>query len=355
MSELTDPAGIKTFSIGFEEKSFDESSYARQVARLFGTDHHEQILTPGTMTEILPEIWDFLDEPFADASIVPTYLLSKFTRQHVTVALGGDGGDELFAGYDPFLAHRLAGLYDWVPGAFHSRVVEPLMGRLPVSTDNMSLDFRIKQFLKGIPYPAAIRNQVWLGSFSHEEQPGYLSQDFRAECNGFTPYDDITAAEQGMRFRDLTDEIVFLYSRFYLADDILTKVDRASMATSLEVRAPFLDTDFTEFVNALPSRWKLHGLTRKYILKKSLEKKLPREILYRKKKGFGIPLSKWIKEDLKSLVLDVFSPNRIRGAGIFDAKAVTRLVDEHLAGTRDNRKQIWTLLMFEMWRERYAP
>jgi len=355
MSELVSSERIKTFSIGFNEPSFDESGYARSVARQFGTDHHEQILTPSTMVDILPEIWSFMDEPFADASIIPTYLLSKFTRSQVTVALGGDGGDELFAGYDPFLAHRLACMYDWVPGSIHRGIVEPLAALLPVSTANMSLDFRIRQFLKGVPYPVPIRNQVWLGSFSREEQPGVFNRDYFAAYSDFDPYSEITQAEKGVVFRDRTDEIVYLFSRFYLCDDILTKVDRASMACSLEVRAPFLDRDFSEFVNSLPSNLKLKGLTRKYILKKSLESKLPRSILHRSKKGFGIPLSKWIREDLRPLVLDVFSHARISRAGIFNAGAVQRLIHDHLTGKKDNRKQIWTLLMFEMWREKFAP
>lgn len=354
MSELVSANRIKTFCIGFEEESFDETDYARKVARIFGTDHHEQTLTPKKMIDILPEIWGFLDEPLADASIIPTYLLSKFTRQHVTVALGGDGGDELFAGYDPFLAHRLAGLYDWMPGFIHAKLVTPLAQHLPVSTRNMSFDFRIKQFLKGISYPAAIRNQVWLGSFSWDEQPHFLSKDMNASLDGFNPYSEILDAGHGMNFRDQTDEIIYLYSRFYLADDILTKVDRASMACSLEVRAPFLDVEFAEFVNSLPSRYKLRGLTRKYILKKSLGKKLPHDILYRGKKGFGIPLSKWIKKDLLPLLSDIFSPTRIRQAGIFSASAIEQLIGDHISGARDNRKQIWTLLMFEQWRTHYA-
>jgi asparagine synthase (glutamine-hydrolysing) len=353
MSGLMPAEKIKTFSIGFAEKSFDESGYARQVAKLFGTDHHEQTLTPRTMIDILPEVWSFLDEPFADASVIPTYLLSQFTRQSVTVALGGDGGDELFAGYDPFLAHRLAWIYDWMPHLIHSRLVEPLAEKLPVSTGNMSLDFRIKQFLKGIPYPVPIRNQVWLGSFSKEEQPQIFRKDFLSSLNGFDLYQDIYDSCREMRFRDQTEEIIYLYSRFYLADDILTKVDRASMATSLEVRAPFLDVEFAEFVNSLPSRYKLHGYARKYLLKKGLEKILPRDILYRKKKGFGIPLSEWLKNDLRNLVLEVFSPERIRRAGIFNPPAIEAMVDQHLKGKKDNRKQIWTLLMFEMWQENH--
>lgn len=354
MAEMMPPEQIKTFSIGFEEKSFDESNYARDVARQFGTDHHEDILTPAKMVEIVPEVWDFLDEPFADASIIPTYLLSKFTRQFVTVALGGDGGDELFAGYDPFLAHLFAGYYEKVPGFIRDNIISRLVQRLPVSTENISLDFKLKQFLKGIPYEPPVRNQVWLGSFSKEEQKSIFSSDVGHILNGFDPYRDIHDACRGMEFRDSLDEIIFLYSRFYLSDDILTKVDRASMATSLEVRSPFLDVEFAEFANNLPSGMKLKGLTRKYILKKSLEKKLPKEILYREKKGFGIPLAKWFKKELKPNLLDVFSPSRINREGIFNSKVIQTLLNDHFSGKRDNRKQIWTLFMFEMWKERFA-
>jgi asparagine synthase (glutamine-hydrolysing) len=354
MAELIPPEQIKTFSIGFREKSFDESSYASEVARQFGTDHHEQILTPGKMIDILPEVWDLLDEPFADASIIPTYLLSKFTRQFVTVALGGDGGDELFAGYDPFVAHIAARYYERIPGFIQNSIFRPLVQLMPVSTKNMSFDFKLKQFLKGVPYEPGVRNQVWLGSFSKEEQKDLFAPDIRRLLNGFDPYGDMHQACQEMEFRDPLDEIIFLYSCFYLQDDILAKVDRASMATSLEVRSPYLDVQFAEFANSLPSRLKLKGLNRKYILKKALEQKLPREILYRKKKGFGIPLAKWFKKELKTPLLDVFSPQRLKQEGFLNTGHVHKLLDDHFSGKKDNRKQIWTLFMFEMWRERFA-
>lgn len=354
MSELIPPDQIKTFSIGFEEKSFDESSYARTVSEFFGTDHHEQILTPEKMIDILPEVWSFMDEPFADASILPTYLLSKFTREHVTVALGGDGGDELLAGYDPFQAHTVARYYEKTPRFMQNIFANQIVQRLPVSTRNMSIDFKLKQFLKGIPYKPAVRNQVWLGSFTKEEQEGVFTGDVNQILNGFDPYDDIHKSYNGTKFRDHLDEIIYCYSHFYLADDILTKIDRASMATSLEARSPFLDVDFAEFVNRIPSKLKLNGLTRKYILKKSLENKLPKKILYRKKKGFGIPLTKWLKKELKQSLLDTLSPSRLNQSGLFNTKTIKTMLDDHFSGRKDNRKPIWTIFMFEMWKERFA-
>jgi asparagine synthase (glutamine-hydrolysing) len=353
MAELMPADRIKTFSIGFEEKSFDESGHARSLARLFGTDHHEKIFTPSMMLETLPEVWAFMDEPFADASVLPTYMLSKFTREFVTVALGGDGGDEIFAGYDPFLAHRIAGLYETIPAWVRDGIIAPLLRALPVSTKNMSFDFRVKQFLKGIPHPQAVRNQVWLGSFDMGEQKKLFTPERFCLLNGHDPYEEIQESCRGMEFRDELDRIIYLYCRYYLGEDILTKVDRASMAASLEVRAPYLDVEFSEYVNRLPSRFKLHGLTRKYLLKKGLERKLPHDILYRKKKGFGIPLAKWLKGELKPILLDVFSPARIRREGLFDGGVIETLLRDHFSGQKDNRKPLWALLMFEMWKEHH--
>jgi asparagine synthase (glutamine-hydrolysing) len=354
MTEIVDSRLVKTFSIGFEEKSFDESHYARMVAGHFKTDHREKTFTVSEMFGILPQVWDFLDEPFSDASILPTYMLSKFTRETVTVALGGDGGDELFAGYDPFLAHRLANAYSaLVPGWFTKGIVSPLVSAMPVSSRNMSLDFRLKQFLKGVSFPRSVRNQVWLGAFPQDQQKQLFSANTLEALAGFDVYEDIGASLEGRSFRDWIDEITFMYERFYMGEDILTKVDRASMAVSLEVRTPFLDQEFSEFANNLPSRFKLHGLTRKFILKKALEKKLPREIIYRKKKGFGIPLTKWLRYDLRPMLEDLFSEERLTSEGLFNPTYVRTLMNEHFEGKRDNRKQLWTLLMFEQWKQRF--
>ncbi len=349
MAELMSPSQIKTFAIGFEEESFDESRHARRVAQYFGTDHREQILQSKTLIDILPEVASFLDEPLADASIVPTYLLSKFTRQHVTVALGGDGGDELFAGYPTFQAHRLARYYK-VPRVLHERMIRPLAGRLPVSTDNISFDFKVKQFLRGIGPRPEIRDQIWIGSFMPCEQRALL-QGRAAEIDD---YEDIAEAEKHCDTGNGMERLIYLYCKFYLQDCILTKVDRASMACALEARAPFLDYTFVEFVSLIPFRLKLKGLKSKYILKKAMSDKLPPEVLARPKKGFGIPVGKWFRRELRSLLLDSLSESRIRGQGIFQPREITRLVDEHLRGTRDNRKQLWTLFMFQLWYEHYG-
>ena len=348
MAERVDPAEIRTFSIGFEDPSFDESSWARTVANFYGTRHHEEVLKPQTLVDILPRVAAFLDEPFADASIIPTYLLSRFTRQHVTVALGGDGGDELLAGYPTFAADRAARFYR-IPRLLHDRFVVPLAGRMPVSTDNFSFDFKVKRFLRGAPYDAGIRNQVWLGAFGPDEQ-GDLLRDHAVD----DPYADVAAAERDCTSRDPLERLIYLYCRFYLQDDILTKVDRASMACSLEVRAPFLDHTLVEYIATIPPDLKLRGFNGKYILKRAMADRLPPGIARRSKKGFGIPVAKWFRGELRSLVHETLSPARLRQQGIFHPETVQRLLLEHDRGSHDHRKQLWTLFMFQLWSDTYA-
>jgi len=349
MTELLDAGQIKTFTIGFEDRSFDESQYAKKVSGYFKTDHQEKILNPKVMIEILPEVLNFLDEPFADASIIPTYLLSKFTREHVKVALGGDGGDELFAGYDTFPAHKLARIYEKIPNFVKKYIIEKVIYNLPVSFNNLSFDFRLKQFLKGIPYQPEYRNQVWLGSFSPPEQNSLFSEDLVKETENLDLFEDIRLSLGDCDARNYIELIIYLYCKFYLQDDILVKVDRASMACSLEVRAPFLDYRFVEFICGLAANFKLRGMTTKYILKKMMKKTLPGSIINRPKKGFGIPVAKWLKDDLKSLVLDELSFDKIKRENLLNPVYIQRLLDEHVKGLKDNRKQLWTTLIFELW------
>jgi len=352
MADLMPAAQVKTFCIGFEESSFDESSHARRVADFYGTNHHEEILNSRTLLDILPEVAGFLDEPFADASVIPTYLLARFTRRHVTVALGGDGGDELFAGYPTFPAHRLAELYGIIPSVLHQRLIQPLAQALPVSTDNFRFDFKLKQFLRGATLPSGIRHQTWLGSFSPPEQRELLDDAFGP--HQLDDFSDILQAEKHCHTNDVLNRLIYLYCKFYLQDDILVKVDRATMARGLEARAPFLDYTFVEFANSIPSNLKLRGLSTKYILKQALGAKLPPDILSRPKKGFGIPIAKWFRTELRQLLLDTFSEERIRRQGLFNYNFISHLIKGHLDGSKDNRKQLWTLLMFQLWFDKYG-
>ena len=343
-------AKIQTFSIGFTEKSFDESEYARRVAQHLGTDHHEQIFSSKDAVALVPTIGKLLDEPMADASILPTYLLSRFTSEHVKVALGGDGGDELFFGYDTFTAHKLAAWYEKIPSGVRRHLIEPSLMRLPVSLRNMSLDFKAKKFISGFYGEEKYRNQRWLGSFNTEERLSLFAPALHETSSSWNEFEDIDCY-----LRDLPegiapeDALTYLYLRMYMMDDILVKVDRASMYNSLEVRAPFLDTRVVNFATSIKTDFKMHGFTTKFILKKLMEDKLPHDIVYRKKKGFGIPLAEWLKGDLKPLVLDLLSPERLKRQSLFDSSATEVLLREHFEGAADHRKQIWTLLIFQLW------
>jgi asparagine synthase (glutamine-hydrolysing) len=290
----------------------------------------------------------------ADASILPTYLLSKFTREHVTVALGGDGGDELFAGYPTYLAHRFADSYERYLGFLHPAITV-LGNLLPVSDSNISFDFKIKKFLSGIDYPEGIRNSVWLGSFPFLENEKALSPEVRAHFNHNQLVEEIIYNEKAYPYDDQITKLQYLDMRLYLQEAILVKVDRASMASSLEVRAPFLDHELVEFVMSLPSTLKLKGLTSKYILKKMMKGLLPDKVINRPKKGFGVPIAKWVKGELRGLFEDCLSSDRIKREGFLNPGYVTLLLQDHLSNKKDNRKQLWTLLVWELWVNQYHP
>jgi asparagine synthase (glutamine-hydrolysing) len=336
-----------------EDPSFDESKYASLASKYIGTEHHEQMMTPADLLNIIPDLPDILDEPMADASILPTYLLSKFTRGHVTVALGGDGGDELFAGYPTYLAHKIANQYERYLGVLHP-AIHYLGNLFPVSDNNISFDFKVKKFLSGIGYPPGIRNSLWLGSFSFPEIRKALSPEFLNHFNELRISDGIISYEKEFPLGDQINLVQYLDLKLYLQESILVKVDRASMACSLEVRAPFLDHELVEFVMGLPSHFKLKGTTSKYILKKALKNYIPDEIIHRKKKGFGVPIAKWAKGELRDLFRDLLSTNRMKREGILNSEYVTSLLQGHLANKKDNRKQLWTLLVWELWMNRYG-
>ncbi|HKE05282.1 MAG TPA: asparagine synthase (glutamine-hydrolyzing) [Blastocatellia bacterium] len=339
---------VKTFSIAFEEKSFDESSYARLVADHLGTEHYEQRFTEREMLEIVPEIPRLLDEPLGDGSLIPTFLLSRFTRERVTVALGGDGGDELFAGYPTYAAHRVADYYRGLPRLLREGLIEPAVARLPVSTENLSFDFKAKRFVRGAALPAGERHTVWMGSYTADQQRSLLSGELLAACPDEEVFDEIRTFDYS-NGHDVVEMMMTLDATHYLSECVLFKVDRASMAASLETRAPFLDHTLIEFLTKLPVDLKLRGLTGKYILKRAMRGRLPQQVIKRPKKGFGMPVAKWVKGELRTFVRDTFAPERLKRRGLFNPDYVGRLLDEHERGVADHRKLIWTLLMFEMW------
>jgi asparagine synthase (glutamine-hydrolysing) len=343
---------VKTFSIGFEENSFDESRYARQVATHLGTEHYEATLSVETAADLISEIGTWLDEPLSDGSLIPTYMLSRFVRHHVTVALGGDGGDELFAGYPMYYGHKVAGYYSSIPRFLRSALIEPVVNRLPVSTANLSFDYRAKRFVRSSNVDIVARHHSWFGSFAGDEQEALLIEDVRRQTSG-----DIYAGPRHIFDScDAPSEIErtqCLDVNFYMAEDILTKVDRAAMAVSLETRAPFLDPRVAQFAASLPFEYKLRGSTGKYILKKAVEGVLPAEILSRSKKGFGIPIADWLKGRLNPLMHDLLAPPRLRDQGLFEPDHVQKLIREHERGLASHHKQLWTLLVFQLWYDNF--
>ena len=343
---------IKTFSIGFEEDSFDESKYARQVAVHLGTEHYEDRLSAERAGDLISDVGKWLDEPLSDGSLIPTYLLARFVRKHVTVALGGDGGDELFAGYPMYYAHKVAAYYKTIPKFVRAGIIEPVVNALPVSTKNMSFDYKAKRFVRASKFDPVTRHHSWFGSFSIDQHERLLTRDVLDATN-----DDIYRdARELLEHSDAMNEIEqmqYLDINFYMAEDILTKVDRAAMAVSLETRAPFLDPRVGQFAASIPVGYKLRGSKGKYILKQAVKDLLPREILSRPKKGFGIPIAEWLKGRLNPLLHDMLEPAKLKEQNLFDADFVHKLIREHETGAASHHKELWTLLVFQLWAENF--
>ena len=338
---------VSTFSIAFDDPSFDERPYFETVARAIGSDHHTETLRARTMLELVPRMASVVSEPLADGSIFPTYFLSRYTREHVKVALSGDGADELFGGYPTHRVWRAGRTAALLPARIRRAMSSASHKYLSVSHENLSLDFRIKKFLEGLDRDPLVQNERWLASFQPE--------DVATTATSFDP-----AAQSRLvasfhaaveKARTPLERIVRLDRRFYLQDGVLVKTDRASMASSLEVRVPFLDNAMIAFANGLPADRKVRGRMSKWLLREYARQIFPESIWRRPKKGFGAPLAQWFRSELRPLVRDTLAPARIERNGFFRPEAITRLLDEHEAGTRDHRKRIFNVLMFTMWYE----
>jgi asparagine synthase (glutamine-hydrolysing) len=334
---------VRTFSIGFDERSFDELDDARLVARQFDTEHQELVLRPDA-AQLLPALADAFDEPFADSSALPTYLVSQLAASEVKVALSGEGGDELFGGYYTYAADLLA-----PRAAPLARLARPFVERLPSSDRKASFDYRAKRFVRAAHLPPLERHHGWKEIFS---------PDARAELTGrsssFDPvkllrarYDETVGSDELARLQDVDLGV-------YLVDDLLVKTDRASMAHSLEARVPYLDTIVSNLALALPSRHKVRGLRKKLLLRKAAEPLLPRQIVYGRKRGFSIPAAAWLRGDLVPFARETLAPDRLRRQGYFQPDAVARVLDDHVAGREDLSRQLWGLLAFTLWYERHV-
>ncbi|MBV9561159.1 MAG: asparagine synthetase B, partial [Bradyrhizobium sp.] len=299
-SGLTGPGQLQSFTIGFTERSFDESEHAERVSRLFQSRHSARQLNLDQARHVIPELLEKTGEPLGDSSLLPTYLLCEFARREVTVALSGDGADELFAGYDPFHALRPATIYqNSVPAILHG-ILKNMARRLPVSTRNMSLDFKLKRTLNGLSYGPELWNPTWLAPLS----PPEIERLFGERIDTDELYGEALDLWRGSPGLNLIEKTMEFYTRYYLQDGILTKVDRAAMMNSLETRAIFLDNDLVEFCRRLPSALKYRAGVGKYLLKKMLRRKVPADLVSRPKKGFGIPLALWLREMPQHIPLD---------------------------------------------------
>ncbi len=339
---------IQTFSVGFDDPSFDESAQARAVAAYLKTDHHERVFSAQAVFDLLPEVVAWLDEPFGDASILPTHLLSRFARKEVTVALGGDGADELMAGYPTFSAERASRFFGRMPRLARG-LIRKAVDQIPVDHRNLSFDFKLKQFLRGAGETSTLAHQRWLGSFSGGEIERLLVDRPSIDVEG----EHLGRIEPLLTGREPLENSLALYQNTYLPDDILTKVDRASMACGLEVRAPFLDTEIVDFLARLPANYQRDRGVSKRLLKRAATGHLPDSIIHRSKKGFGIPVARWLRGPLAPMLSSVLHPDRIGPQGLFRPTEVSRIVREHQSGMRDHRKPLWTLLMFQLWHDQW--
>lgn len=350
---------LRTFSIEFEEESFDESAFSQAVARRIGSLHTKRTFGQDRFTPVLDAVRGFVDEPFGDASILPTHFLCRTVKEEgVTVVLSGDGADELLAGYPTYTAQRMADAALLLPGGrLGLRAAGALAERwLPSSYENVSFDYKLRRFLLGAPLPPGRRQATWLGSFSEPEMLRVLAPDMRAALAKDSPWSEVDALPLQAEGASPAERMSWLDLCTYMGDDILVKVDRASMAVALEVRVPFLDYRLVEMAARMPWDVKLRGTQGKHVLKRAMRGLLPGQVLRRGKKGFGMPVARWLRGPWKGLLLDTLGSGRAGASGWFDQGEVDRLIAEHLDGRRDRRRPLWTLLMFRWWEEgRWGP
>ena len=350
MTEVS-PSPPLTFAIGFGDPTYSELPHARAVAAHCGTRHHEEVLTPDYLS-LLPEVISQLDQPIADFSVFPTLLVARMARRHVTVALGGDGGDELFGGYDTYRADRLsARLLDWQPAPLRA-AAEWLARGLPLGTGKRGLANELRRFLEGARLPSDWQHLRWMVFLREEQRTRLYTREFRAHVEGAA--EGLVRALLEHEGADRLAAQMRCDLRLYLPEDILAKVDAMSMATSLEARVPYLDNDLVDLALAIPSGLKVRGGERKWILKRAFAGSLPEAVLRRGKEGFSIPMKQWLTHEWNGLMHELLSPGSLAAEGLFDARYVARLMREHETGAHNHSHLLWALMVFQLWRDRFA-
>lgn len=352
MAEQSDKP-VKTFSIGFEEEDYSELKYAKRVAEHIGAEHHEFIVKPNAI-EILPLLVEHYGEPYADSSSIPTYYVSRETRKHVTVALNGDGGDESFAGYERYLAMRLSEKYHKIPALLRKGLIENAVNLLPSSaTKRRSKVKDIKRFVKAASLPKVERYLSLVNAIDKSSKENLYTEDFKKQVKSADSAQFLTEWFDKSNGNGIVDATMFTDQMTYLPNDLLVKVDIASMANSLEARSPLLDHKVIEFAASLPESIKLKGAENKSLLKKVGARLVPREVLYRKKMGFGVPIANWLRGELKDFLRDNLLSEKFEKRGILKQDVVEKMINEHLSGEKDNYNQLWTILMLELWFQRF--
>jgi asparagine synthase (glutamine-hydrolysing) len=339
-----------TFTAGFDRKSYDESSEARLVATTLGTEHVEETVRPD-MIESMPELLTFFDEPFADYSAIPTFLVSKLAARHVKVVLTGDGGDEVFAGYPTHVAYKVSRIFTAIPRFIREGLINPLVMALPTSMDRISFDYMAKRFVSGADLPPERGHYWWKVIFNEVEKQNLVRPDFLKDMRDTFEVFDVHFRKS--QHAHPLNRLLYVDAKTFLLDDNLVKVDRMTMANSLEARVPLLDHELLERVACIPPHIKLRGLQTKGLLRRAVRNLLPPEIRKGKKKGFTPPLPFWIKNELKGLLCHYFSEERIRSTGFLNEKYCSQVLNEHLSGKKDNNRQIWTIFALLCWLDKY--
>ena len=349
-SALAQP--VSTFSIDFEEKSFSEAKYAQMVADRYNSDHHVITARPDIVRLLQSLIW-YADDPLADSSMIPVYLIAEFARKHVTMVLTGDGGDEVFAGYETYNAHYVRKMYRKIPAFVRKQIIKRLVDALPVSLSKVSFDFKAKRFVTGAELDEEESFFWWRIIFTETAKNDLYSQAFRERLDVRPTKHLYKEYFSRSRTDDPLNRMLYVDTRFYLPSDMLVKVDRMTMANALEARVPFLDHEMVEFAATIPPSIKFKNRSKKYILKKALSPLLSDEILYRKKAGFNVPVNAWLAGELRDYAGDVLAPERIARAGFFEPAAVAKLLSDHERRVVDNSFCLWGLMCFQLWYEMF--
>jgi len=343
---------IKTFSIGFDEQDFSELHHARRVAEHVGADHHEFIVRPDAM-EVLPTLVEHYGEPFADSSAIPSYYVSKETRAFVTVALNGDGGDECFAGYERYAAMNIAQKYANLPGVLRNGVISNVVNALPGFDTRQNPLRKARRFLAAASLPPVERYLRWVSSFDEAAKQNLYAEGFRQQTAKFRTASILEPWFAKANGAGIVDAALLTDTMTYLPNDLLVKMDIASMTVSLEARSPFLDHHLMEFAASLPEKLKLRRLTTKYLLKRVLKKLVPAENLNRSKMGFGVPIGHWFRGAMQPFLRETLLSEKALGRGLFKPEMVRQLIDSHVSVKADHSHRLWTLLMLELWFERF--